>query len=467
MSKQGRLMKTTLILFVGILGTKLINFITLPFYTKWLSVAEYGIIDVFTAIVSLCVPILTLQLDQAVFRFMIDDETLPERQNTVSSGLGGMLCILLGIGLPVMVVFLVMKQWLYALYLLAIGLQCCYTLFQQIVRGKGENHVYTINSILLAFITVLFTVLLIRVFPLGVEGYVSAFCIAHLAALVFMLFKAKIHKLFRLTAITFRKLKELLCYSIPMIVNNVSWWILNLSDKLVLNLYLGVSANGIYAAAGKIPGLVTTVFSVFQMAWQESASREKEGDTDGFYSQVFRKLFAVMCFLVTCLLLGCRILCKLLIDEKFHACYDHMPILLVALLFLCIAQFYGGIYVGKKMSGSLGFSSAMAAVINLAVNLACIRFLGIFAASVSTLVAYFVLAVYRFFSVKKICKITYVPKELLTCLFLLGLSVAAAYVHSPWVSLGLCVPTACIYTVLFWDVLTDLAKSLKKKLKKA
>ena len=64
----------------------------------------------------------------------------------------------------------------------------------------------------------------------------------------------------------------------------------------------------------------------------------------------------------------------------------------------------------------------MAALVNLAVNLVCIRFWGIYAASVSTLVAYFVLAVYRFFSVKKICRITYRVKEILICLFLLGLA---------------------------------------------
>lgn len=467
MSKQGRLMKTTLILFVGILGSKLINFITLPLYTRWLTVEQYGLIDVFTTVVSLCVPIITLQLDQAVFRFMIDDTTTQQQTITVSTGLLGAMALILGIGIPTFCVTACMGNWLWALSVTAIVLQCVYVLLQQVLRGKGDNHIYTLSSIFLAFITVVFTVLLIRVFPWGVEGYIGAFCAAHLAVILFMLLRSGLYRLISPAGFAFRKLRSLLAYSIPMIVNNVSWWILNLSDKLVLNLFVGVTANGIYAAAGKLPGLVTTVYSVFQMAWQESASREQEGDTDGFYSQVFRKLFAVISFMVICLLLGNKILCKLMIDSKFHACAPHMPILLVALLFLCIAQFYGGIYVGRKLSKALGFSSAMAAAVNLTVNLAMVRFYGIYAASVSTLVAYFLLAVYRFFSVKKLCKIRYCAKELLLGFFLIGLSVAAAYLLSPWHSLGLVIPAACIYCVLYKDILWELLGSVRKKLKKA
>lgn len=466
MSKQGRLLKNTAILFLGTIGTKLINFIMLPLYTDWLSVEEYGIIDVFTTIVSMAVPILTLQLDQAIFRFMLDDETPQKRTVTVSTALGALGVMLLVIDVPVAAVLIWQQSWRYLLYLLAVNLQCLYVMCQQVLRGKGENHIYTVNSILLAFATMALTVLMVRVLPWGVDGYVLAFCVAHLLAIGYMVIQSKIYALIRPAAFVGEKLGQLLRYSVPMIVNNVSWWILNASDKLVLNIFIGASANGIFAAAGKIPGLVTTVYSVFQMAWQESASREKEGQLDRFYSDVLRKLFAVLSYMVIGLFLFGRVLCGILINEKFADSYNHVPILVLGLLFLCVAQFYGGIYVGKKMSLELGRTSAIAAVVNLTVDLLCVHFIGIYAASISTLCAYAVLLVIRFVDVQRICHIEYRIRELVPSAVMLVVAFICAYLNNIWLQAVIFCIISAVYFLLYRDVLGDVLVALRKKLKK-
>lgn len=466
MSKQGRLLKNTAILLLGTIGTKLINFIMLPLYTDWLSVEEYGIIDVFTTIVSMAVPILTLQLDQAIFRFMLDDETNQKRTVTVSTALSALAVGLLVVDVPVATVLIWQRSWRYLLYLLAVNLQCLYVMCQQVLRGKGENHIYTVNSILLAFATMILTVLLIRVIPWGVDGYVMAFCIAHFLAIGYMVLQSRIYVLIRPAAFVWNKLGQLLRYSVPMIINNVSWWILNASDKLVLNIFIGASANGIFAAAGKIPGLVTTVYSVFQMAWQESASREKDGQLDRFYSDVLRKLFAVLSYMVIGLFLFGRVLCGILINEKFAEAYNHVPILVMGLLFLCIAQFYGGIYVGRKMSLELGRTSAIAAVVNLAVDLLCVRSIGVYAASVSTLCAYAVLLVIRFVDVRRICRIEYRLRELLPSAVMLVIAFIGAYMDNIWLQTAVFCGISVAYFLLYRDVLGDVLNALKKKLKK-
>lgn len=465
MSKQGRLIKNTAILFLGTIGTKLINFIMLPLYTDWLSVEEYGVIDVFTTIVSMTVPILTLQLDQAIFRFMLDDDTLCKRTVTVSTALGALAVLLVVVDVPVATVLILRQNWRYLLYLLAINLQCLYVMCQQVLRGKGENHLYTVNSILLAFATMALTVLLIRVIPWGVDGYVMAFCAAHLLAIGYMVLQSRIYALLRPAAFAWNKLRQLLRYSVPMIINNVSWWILNASDKLVLNVFIGATANGIFAAAGKIPGLVTTVYSVFQMAWQESASREKEGQLDGFYSDVFRKLFAVLSYMVIGLFLFGRVLCGILINEKFADAYNHVPILVLGLLFLCVAQFYGGIYVGKKMSLELGRTSAVAAVVNLTIDLISVRLIGVYAASISTLCAYAVLLVIRFVDVRRICQIEYRLREVVTSAVMIGIAFAGAYLDCFWVQTAIFCGISVGYFLLYRDVLGDLLTVFRRKLK--
>lgn len=73
------LVKNTVILGIGSIGTKFISVIMLPFYTSWLSVNDYGSIDVFNALVAALVPVLSLQIEQAVFRFLIDAKEKKEK----------------------------------------------------------------------------------------------------------------------------------------------------------------------------------------------------------------------------------------------------------------------------------------------------------------------------------------------------------------------------------------------------
>ena len=52
MGKYSRLGKNILLVFIGNVGSKLIGLLMLPFYTRWLSVEDYGVTDVISVYVS-------------------------------------------------------------------------------------------------------------------------------------------------------------------------------------------------------------------------------------------------------------------------------------------------------------------------------------------------------------------------------------------------------------------------------
>ena len=72
MSREGKLAKNTLILAIGTFLPKLASFVTLPILTGCLTKAEYGTYDLITVLVSLLLPTVTLQIQAAAFRFLID-----------------------------------------------------------------------------------------------------------------------------------------------------------------------------------------------------------------------------------------------------------------------------------------------------------------------------------------------------------------------------------------------------------
>ena len=72
MSRGKELIKNTAIVAVGKVCTKFLSFFLLPFYTAVLSTEEYGIVDLFNTYVSLLLPIIVFQIEDALFRFLVD-----------------------------------------------------------------------------------------------------------------------------------------------------------------------------------------------------------------------------------------------------------------------------------------------------------------------------------------------------------------------------------------------------------
>ena len=72
MNKKKQFAKTTIIIFFGKVCTQLISFFLLPLYTAYLATSEYGLVDLIQTYVTLLVPIITLELEMSIFRYLID-----------------------------------------------------------------------------------------------------------------------------------------------------------------------------------------------------------------------------------------------------------------------------------------------------------------------------------------------------------------------------------------------------------
>ena len=72
MGKEKELVKNTAIITFGRICTQLVSFFLLPLYTAVLPTAEYGTVDLVLTYSSLLLPFVTLALEQALFRFLID-----------------------------------------------------------------------------------------------------------------------------------------------------------------------------------------------------------------------------------------------------------------------------------------------------------------------------------------------------------------------------------------------------------
>jgi len=85
MKRETKLIKNTLILTFGTVISKVASIIALPIYVKWLTKAEYGNYDLIITVVAMVLPIVTLQIQLAAFRFLLDSDSSKEEKSVISN----------------------------------------------------------------------------------------------------------------------------------------------------------------------------------------------------------------------------------------------------------------------------------------------------------------------------------------------------------------------------------------------
>ena len=83
-NKYKSLSKNVALFTVSSFGSKIIAFLLVPLYTSILSTEEYGTADLILETVSLLIPILTIDIQDAVLRFTIGNG---DKKNTISIGI--------------------------------------------------------------------------------------------------------------------------------------------------------------------------------------------------------------------------------------------------------------------------------------------------------------------------------------------------------------------------------------------
>ena len=156
MSRKTELAKNTAILTVGKLCTQCISFFLLPLYTAILSTEEYGTFDLLVTYSALLLPLVNWQLDQGLFRFMLDYRGNKEEESKLLSTLlfSSMMQSVVYFGMYLIITPKLHIENAYFLLLYVI-LQVFTALFLQFVRGLGESVKYTVASFISATTTMI------------------------------------------------------------------------------------------------------------------------------------------------------------------------------------------------------------------------------------------------------------------------------------------------------------------------
>ncbi len=432
MDSKKEMIKNTIIIFIGRISTQFISFLLLPIYTYYLSTSDYGVVDLIQTYIALFVPIIALRLDSSVFRYLIDSRNEDkDKKKIISSSLIVLIIQIIVFSILYVIVGMFIEIHYYKLIIMNIIFMTLSSVLLQVSRGIGDNIGYSITCCITGLVTIILNVILVIIFRLGGTGVLISSGIANFVGCLFIFFRNKLYYYIDSSSIDKSKIKQLLKYSLPMIPDGLSWWVINASDRTIVSTFIGASANGIYAVSSKFSNILSSFFSVINMSWQESAALHiNDDDRDEFFSDTINNILNI--FVVLCVgIMACiPIAFDLLIGENYYEALKYIPILLLSNIFNVLGGMFGGIYISKKLTKEVAKTTVFAAIINFLINIVFIKKIGIYAAAVSTLIAYFVMFLYRYIDCKKFIKFKFDKKIVLFSIIIFIFSSILYYLNS-------------------------------------
>ena len=206
-----------------------------------------------------------------------------------------------------------------------------------------------------------------------------------------------------------------------------------------------------------------TVYGFFYTSWKESSAKAvNDGDKHEFFNKIY-KLLSKMMFSISIGIIACLpLVFNIFIKEAYKEAYMYIPILIIATYYNNMSGYFGGIFSAYKDTKIMGTTTIIAAVINLAVNILLIRFIGIYAAAISTLISCMVVYYYR-----KIKVLRYVKLENINMIIgyiLLALSLCVYYLNDNMLIKFINLVIIVIYAILSnKEIITEIIKQFASK----
>jgi O-antigen/teichoic acid export membrane protein len=436
-----RLVSESAIYGLGGVANQALAIILVPIYARQLGLANYGVLAIVNTTLSLGQMVTALALPQAFFRsYLKESETEADRLRVLRAALGLRLLVSTA-GLAVVSLLAVpLTRLLFGgvaelPVLLLIGPIIFFDSLNLVplsfLRAQRRPRPYAALAFVRAVLGSVLIIVMVVVFRLGVLGVVMGSLGSSVVTSAIGLIVLSRSNALQVSW-DWQLMRHMLLFSLPIVPAAVGGWVLNLSDRYVVQLFDGRVAVGIYAA-GYTVGLAINalVIQPFTLAW--GAAFWEIARQDGA-PRIFARVMTGFAVLASTVALGLSAFgtdaIRLLLPSDFDPARFVVP-------FAAFAYVAYGLYsiaaTGLNLASQtrwVPITVGVSAVVAVGLNLALVPWLGYLGAAISTLVTYPVLAVLTGYVGQRYYPVPWQLVPIVSA-FVLGLGLAGAALGGP------------------------------------
>lgn len=329
---------------VGTLGNALI----VPVYTSLLPPEQYGLYTISIALLSFLCIIFSDWVGLSGLRFFRHHQIMQDMPKYLTT-LVSMLTFNILMMLLVAYVFRenfysffhIPVKYFLAILLLIIPVAARALLFQ-LIRAQLKSMSFTFSTIMNQFLTIGLSVFFVKYFHLGAMGMLLGMGVSISLIDLLLIYQSNIVKWFKLQKVEWTFLIPIWKYGVPIAATSLSAWIINQSNKFIMNSIKGFSEAGIVGVGyGLTLPLLLTVFAIITVAAIPRIINmyEEKIDVRPIISRFVGYYLLISLPMITVMSLYCVDYVNIFANEKFYTAFKLIPYFAFGTFFLAITDY--------------------------------------------------------------------------------------------------------------------------------
>ncbi|HMC55218.1 MAG TPA: oligosaccharide flippase family protein [Gemmatimonadaceae bacterium] len=333
-----RMGRHTAVYLAGILIGRAVSFVMLPFYTRFLTTADYGVMQLVEMTLDVIAIIAGARIASGIHRYYFKAET-EEQRNAVlatSAVLIGVSFVAFGLWTgflaePLTVLVLGSAKYTKLLQIAAVtfALQALILVPMAILQLEKRSVLLTGITTLKLCVQLTLNIVLLAGMRLGVEAVFISTLVANLVIGVVLAW------------IVYRRMKftfsptaahSLLAYGLPLVGTQFASFFVTFGDRYFLRVHADVSSVGLYSLAYQFGFLVGAIgYAPFAMVWEPTRFQiATRPDRDALYSRAFQFMNLILLPASVATALYVRDFINVMSAPEYHSAYQIVPLILIA-----------------------------------------------------------------------------------------------------------------------------------------
>jgi O-antigen/teichoic acid export membrane protein len=183
-------------------------------------------------------------------------------------------------------------------------------------------------------------------------------------------------------------MKEILVFGFPLIFAIWAYSVLNLTDRYMIERFLGLRQVGFYDIAHRIAAVPLFLSIGLRQMWTPLFYDNMEKRNYHVISRLMSFSIFAMCFICLLLVIFCKEVVVLMLDDRYLAVIPVIPWIVLGTFFLGLLPFSNAFLGYEKKFKHISAIASTAAILNIALNFILINHIGIIGAAIATATAY-------------------------------------------------------------------------------
>ena len=402
--------KHTIIYSFGNLSVKIIGLILLPLYTSKLSVSDYGKLGLLEVTAQFMIVVFGLNIYTAMIRWCSDSVYKEKKKSIVFTSFVSLITVLIALNICLIPLREKLSELyfqsnaysiIFLLVFCTVSLEILNNLILNLLRMEEESLKYIIFIIIKLVVVLAFNIYFVAFLQIGVKGIFLSQCIGN-----GMIFIVNLQYIFKKMEIRFQPkiLKEMIFYSIPLIFSSVSIMLLSMGDRFYIKYFLDDEQVGIYSLAYKIAGVLNMILvQSFSLSFLPIAYKMLGNDNaKEFYKNVYHYYsitLLIFAFLIS--LFSKEVLEIFTANHDYVSAHKIVPILCLTFVFKGLQNVFALGFHYIKQTKFNAYIVFIGLILNFGLNILLIPKIGIWGASIATVISSFVNMSLFYFLVQK------------------------------------------------------------------